>query len=120
MDALRHNEMVALMRWLSLGRGEDYAISAAVLEDSLVAGAATLQKLTDQPLVIDITGGALLPETLTTYRDDPLLPLWTRFAKAFPDVPCLGFYANGEFGPLALAGNENVFQTGRAMHQGVS
>ena len=44
----------------------------------------------------------------------------TRFAKGFPDVPCLGFYANGEFGPLALAGNENVFQTGRAMHQGVS
>jgi len=42
----------------------------------------------------------------------------TRFAKVFPDVPCLGFYANGEFGPVALAGNEDVFQIGRAMHQG--
>jgi hypothetical protein len=43
-----------------------------------------------------------------------------RFANKFPDVPCLGFYANGEFGPIALAGNNNVFQTGRALHQGVS
>lgn len=41
-----------------------------------------------------------------------------RFANVFPDVPCLGFYANGEFGPLALAGKENVFQSGRSMHQG--
>lgn len=44
----------------------------------------------------------------------------TRFAKVFPNVPCLGFYANGEFGPVALAGNESVFQIGRSMHQGVS
>ena len=43
-----------------------------------------------------------------------------RFASKFPNVPCLGFYANGEFGPIALAGNNNVFQTGRALHQGVS
>mmetsp|Transcript_1022 Transcript_1022/g.1281 ORF Transcript_1022/g.1281 Transcript_1022/m.1281 type:complete len:543 (+) Transcript_1022:123-1751(+) len=42
----------------------------------------------------------------------------TRFAKFFPDVPCLGFYAGGEIGPMALAGNENVFQTGRATVQG--
>merc|ERR1711935_622950 len=42
----------------------------------------------------------------------------TRFARVFPDVPCLGLYANGEFGPVALAGNKNVFQIGRAMHQG--
>ncbi|OEU16504.1 hypothetical protein FRACYDRAFT_217938 [Fragilariopsis cylindrus CCMP1102] len=41
-----------------------------------------------------------------------------RFANKFPNVPCLGFYANGEFGPIALAGNNNVFQTGRALHQG--
>jgi hypothetical protein len=33
-------------------------------------------------------------------------------------VPCLGFYAGGEIGPMALAGNENVFQTGRASVQG--
>jgi len=44
----------------------------------------------------------------------------TRFAKVFPNVPCLGFYANGEFGPVALAGNESVFQIGRSMQQGVS
>lgn len=41
-----------------------------------------------------------------------------RFSKGFPDVPCLGFYAGGEIGPQALAGNENVFQTGRAAVQG--
>jgi small ligand-binding sensory domain FIST len=42
----------------------------------------------------------------------------TRFAKVFPEVPCLGFYAGGEIGPMALAGNQNVFQTGRAAVQG--
>mmetsp|Transcript_6008 Transcript_6008/g.14232 ORF Transcript_6008/g.14232 Transcript_6008/m.14232 type:complete len:428 (+) Transcript_6008:536-1819(+) len=42
----------------------------------------------------------------------------TRFSKGFPDVPCLGFYAGGEIGPLALAGNEKVFQTGRVAVQG--
>lgn len=42
----------------------------------------------------------------------------TRFARVFPDVPCMGFYAGGEFGPIALAGNENVFQTGRSRQQG--
>ncbi|KAL7561294.1 hypothetical protein ACA910_022562 [Epithemia clementina (nom. ined.)] len=31
----------------------------------------------------------------------------TRFARVFPDVPCLGFYANGEIGPLALAGQRS-------------
>eukprot|EP00980_Cylindrotheca_fusiformis_P019916 scaffold7017_cov134-Cylindrotheca_fusiformis.AAC.11 len=41
-----------------------------------------------------------------------------RFSKGFPNVPCLGFYAGGEIGPLALAGNENVFQTGRVALQG--
>merc|ERR1712232_1178920 len=30
----------------------------------------------------------------------------TRFSNGFPNVPCLGFYAGGEIGPLALAGNE--------------
>ena len=42
----------------------------------------------------------------------------TRFAKIFPDVPCLGFYAGGEIGPLALAGKQNVFQKGKAAVQG--
>ncbi|KAG7372879.1 FIST domain containing protein [Nitzschia inconspicua] len=42
------------------------------------------------------------------------------FAKGFPKVPCLGFYAGGEIGPLALAANEKVFQTGRAAVQGTA
>ena len=55
--------------------------------------------------------GALIPERMSDV---------TRFANVFQDVPCLGFYANGEFGPVALAGNENIFQIGRSMHQAVS
>ena len=31
----------------------------------------------------------------------------TRFAKAFPDVPCLDFYAGGEIGGMAKAGRES-------------
>jgi len=42
----------------------------------------------------------------------------TRFARAFPDVPCLGFYAGGEIGPKPLVGNQNVFRKGRAAVQG--
>jgi hypothetical protein len=42
----------------------------------------------------------------------------TRFSKLFPEVPCLGFYAGGEIGPLAMAGKENVFQTGQTALQG--
>lgn len=42
----------------------------------------------------------------------------TRFAKAFPDVPCLGFYAGGEIGPEAKAGCESAFQVGKTALQG--
>ena len=38
------------------------------------------------------------------------------FANAFPNVPCLGFYAGGEIGPIALAGRQNVFQTGKVCY----
>ena len=55
--------------------------------------------------------GDLIPERMSDA---------TRFANVFQDVPCLGFYANGEFGPVALAANENIFQIGRSMHQAVS
>lgn len=41
-----------------------------------------------------------------------------RFSKVFPNVPCLGFYAGGEIGPLALAGRQSVFQKGNACVQG--
>ena len=45
-----------------------------------------------------------------------------RFAAAFgTSVPCCGFYAGGEIGPLALARmrqDESVFQTGHATLQG--
>jgi hypothetical protein len=44
----------------------------------------------------------------------------TRFHHGFPSVPCLGFYAGGEIGPVALAGNDTVFRSGRAAVQGVS
>uniref|UniRef100_A0A7S4EMS7 FIST C-domain domain-containing protein n=1 Tax=Pseudo-nitzschia australis TaxID=44445 RepID=A0A7S4EMS7_9STRA len=53
--------------------------------------------------------GCLIPEEMSDAK---------RFANAFPRVPCLGFYAAGEYGPVALAGNENIFQTGRASLQG--
>ena len=36
-----------------------------------------------------------------------------RFRKAFPNVPCLGFYAGGEIGPLAQAARKEVFQFGK-------
>jgi small ligand-binding sensory domain FIST len=41
-----------------------------------------------------------------------------RFANAFPNVQCLGFYAGGEIGPLALAGRQSVFQQGNSCVQG--
>jgi small ligand-binding sensory domain FIST len=41
-----------------------------------------------------------------------------RFAEVFPNIPCLGFYAGGEIGPLALAGRQSVFQHGNACVQG--
>jgi small ligand-binding sensory domain FIST len=53
--------------------------------------------------------GRMIPEDMADAK---------RFHKEFPNVPCLGFYANGEIGPMALAGNEKVFQTGRASVQG--
>jgi small ligand-binding sensory domain FIST len=52
--------------------------------------------------------GSFIPETMADA---------SRFASSSPDVPCLGFYAGGEIGHLALAGKENVFQTGRATRQ---
>jgi FIST C domain len=39
------------------------------------------------------------------------------FADAFPGVPCLGFYANGEIGPEARMGRTNLFRTGDAAVQ---
>lgn len=42
----------------------------------------------------------------------------TRFSTAFPKVPCLGFYAGGEIGPVALAGRRDVFRSGKATLQG--
>ena len=42
----------------------------------------------------------------------------SRFARMFPTVPCLGFYAGGEIGPRALAGRQSVFQNGKSCLQG--
>jgi small ligand-binding sensory domain FIST len=90
----------------------------ACLEDMDV----TVQKLKEQTQGDEILGaimfscsgrgperGGLIHETMADA---------TRFSKIFPEVPCLGFYAGGEVGPLALAGNKDVFQTGRAAVQG--
>ncbi|GAX26094.1 hypothetical protein FisN_42Lh011 [Fistulifera solaris] len=41
-----------------------------------------------------------------------------RFRKAFPNIPCLGFYAGGEIGPLAQSARQEVFQYGKAALQG--
>lgn len=38
--------------------------------------------------------------------------------ERFSSVPMLGFYAGGEIGPRALAGNINIFQSGQAALQG--
>ena len=40
------------------------------------------------------------------------------FEETFPGLPCLGFYAGGEIGPMAKADNNNVFQQGQAALQG--
>ena len=56
----------SLMRWLSLGRGEEYAVSMTVLEDSLFSSIASLRRATPRR-VIDMSGGALLLAALTIY-----------------------------------------------------
>ncbi|GKY98207.1 hypothetical protein MPSEU_000778400 [Mayamaea pseudoterrestris] len=53
--------------------------------------------------------GSFIPEEMADAR---------RFANVFPNVPCLGYYANGEIGPMALAGRRSIFQTGSACVQG--
>ena len=45
----------SLMRWLSLGRGEEYAVSTAVLEDSFVSSIASLRRATPRQ-VVDMSG----------------------------------------------------------------
>lgn len=55
------------------------------------------------------TADGLIPEEMSDA---------TRFAKVFPEVPCLGFYAGGEIGPKALAGRESAFFNGSVSVQG--
>ena len=82
MDPHESDEVASLMHWVSLGHGEEYAISTSVLQDSLVTGIAELKRMNTSSTIIDITGGALLPEGLALHHDDPLLPLWKSFAEA--------------------------------------
>ena len=43
----------------------------------------------------------------------------TKFHKHFGTIPCCGFYAGGEIGPMAMAGShDNVFQRGKVAVQG--
>lgn len=51
------------------------------------------------------------PESNHLIRDD--MADAKRFRRAFPNVPCLGFYAGGEIGPLAQAARKEVFQSGK-------
>lgn len=53
--------------------------------------------------------GAMIAEAMSDAK---------RFAKEFPRVPCLGFYAGGEIGPEAVVGSSSVFRQGRATVQG--
>ena len=82
----------------------------------------TMQLLKEQTQGEEILGGIMFscagrgPRPGRLIRE-PMMDA-SRFANVFPDVPCLGFYAGGEIGPLALARNENVFQTGRVALQG--
>lgn len=82
----------------------------------------TMQKLKEQTQGEEILGGIMFSCAGRGPRPGRLIREAMgdaqRFANVFPDVPCLGFYAGGEIGPLALARNENVFQTGRVALQG--
>jgi small ligand-binding sensory domain FIST len=42
----------------------------------------------------------------------------TCFSDAFPNVPCLGFYAGGEIGPEAVVARQDAFQRGNVKLQG--
>ena len=54
--------------------------------------------------------GHLIPEEMFDAK---------RFHERFPKTPCLGFYAGGEIGPKAMAGNsEDIYQRGKATLQG--
>ena len=58
------------------------------------------------------------PSGSTSLLKEDMADAW-RFARAFPDTPCLGFYAGGEIGPRALSGqSSSVFQKGSATLQG--
>jgi len=82
----------------------------------------TLSLLRDQTQGEEILGAIMFscsgrgPRQGQLIREDMMDA--TRFARAFPDVPCLGFYAGGEIGPMALVGNQNVFRKGRSAVQG--
>jgi hypothetical protein len=84
----------------------------------------TVKKLREQTKGEDVLGALFFScvgrgPAITHFIREEMLDA-KRFAKGFPKVPCLGFYAGGEIGPAALAGNENVFQTGGAAFQEVS
>mmetsp|Transcript_20928 Transcript_20928/g.47510 ORF Transcript_20928/g.47510 Transcript_20928/m.47510 type:complete len:124 (-) Transcript_20928:51-422(-) len=83
---------------------------------------ATARKLQEQTRGEQILGAIMLscngwgPQDLLSLPGEAMADA-ARFAKVFPHVPCLGFYAGGEIGPMALAGRNNVFRTGRVAVQ---
>jgi hypothetical protein len=82
----------------------------------------TLQQLKKQTRDERIMGAVMFscngrgPEAGGLMRD--LMSDASQFQKHFPTIPCCGFCTIREIGPLALAGHENVFQTGKAAVQG--
>lgn len=59
---------------------------------------------------------------VSPFMDDETMADARRFNNSFPEVPCLGFYAGGEIGPLARArrNGHNVYRQGSVAFQGVS
>jgi small ligand-binding sensory domain FIST len=59
---------------------------------------------------------------VSPFMDDETMADARRFNNLFPEVPCLGFYAGGEIGPLARArrNGHNVYRQGSVAFQGVS
>jgi small ligand-binding sensory domain FIST len=53
--------------------------------------------------------GALVPSCTSTSKPliDEDMEDASRFARVFPEVPCLGYFSGSEIGPLALVGGSN-------------
>jgi hypothetical protein len=81
-----------------------------------------MQRLHDQTKTLQILGALMFTcngrgPTRNDLMNDDMVDA-TTFAQYFPNVPCVGFYAGGEIGPMALAGCQSTFHNGKAALQG--